>query len=110
VVYETLEADGEPLRTGRVLSADFTNAGRRLDAMWFQEPGQRGGYYNFDGQSLERAFLASPLRVLARDQQLRDALPPDPARMDTAQRRRLRRAHRHPVRSVGEGRSTSPAA
>jgi murein DD-endopeptidase MepM/ murein hydrolase activator NlpD len=63
VVYETLEADGEPLRTGRVISADFTNAGRRLDAMWFQEPGQRGGYYNFQGQSLERAFLASPLAV-----------------------------------------------
>ncbi len=63
VVYETLEADGEPLRTGRVISADFTNAGRRLDALWFQEPGQRGGYYNFQGQSLERAFLASPLAV-----------------------------------------------
>ena len=63
VVYETLEADGEPLRTGRVISTDFVNAGRRLDAMWFQEAGQRGGYYNFQGQSLERAFLASPLAV-----------------------------------------------
>jgi murein DD-endopeptidase MepM/ murein hydrolase activator NlpD len=63
VVYETLEADGEPLRTGRVISADFTNAGRRQDAMWFQEAGQRGGYYNFQGQSLERTFLASPLAV-----------------------------------------------
>ena len=63
VVYETLEADGEPMRTGRVISADFNNAGRRQDAMWFQEPGQRGGYYNFQGQSLERAYLASPLAV-----------------------------------------------
>jgi murein DD-endopeptidase MepM/ murein hydrolase activator NlpD len=63
VVYETLEADGEPLRTGRVISADFDNAGRRLDAMWFQEAGQRGGYFNFQGQSLERAFLAAPLAV-----------------------------------------------
>ncbi|MDB5860868.1 MAG: hypothetical protein JWQ76_4557 [Ramlibacter sp.] len=63
VVYETLEADGEPLRTGRVISADFTNAGRRQDAMWFQEAGQRGGYFNFQGQSLERAFLAAPLAV-----------------------------------------------
>ncbi|WP_240980436.1 M23 family metallopeptidase [Ramlibacter agri] len=61
VVYETLEADGEPLRTGRVISADFVNAGRKLDAMWFQETGQRGGYYNFAGESLERAFLAAPL-------------------------------------------------
>lgn len=28
VVYETLEADGEALRTGRVLSAEFVNAGK----------------------------------------------------------------------------------
>jgi murein DD-endopeptidase MepM/ murein hydrolase activator NlpD len=62
VVYETLEADGEPLRTGRVISAEFNNAGRNLDAIWFQQAGQpRGGYYNFAGQSLERTFLAAPL-------------------------------------------------
>lgn len=64
VLYETLEADGEPLRTGRVISADFTNAGRQVEAMWYQEPGAaRGGYFNFSGESLERAFLASPMEV-----------------------------------------------
>ncbi|HEY0825134.1 MAG TPA: M23 family metallopeptidase [Ramlibacter sp.] len=63
VVYETLEADGEPLRTGRVVSAQFVNGGRTLEALWFQEPGQRGGYYDFQGQSLQRAFLASPMEV-----------------------------------------------
>ena len=63
VVYETLEADGEPLRTGRVVSAQFVNAGRTLEALWFQEPGQRGGYFDFQGRSLERTFLASPMEV-----------------------------------------------
>lgn len=63
VVYETLEADGEAMRTGRVVSAQFVNAGRALEALWFQEPGQRGGYYDFHGRSLERAFLASPMEV-----------------------------------------------
>lgn len=63
VVYETLEADGEPMRTGRVVSAQFVNAGRTLEALWFQEAGQRGGYYDFAGQSLERTFLASPMEV-----------------------------------------------
>jgi murein DD-endopeptidase MepM/ murein hydrolase activator NlpD len=63
VVYETLEADGEPMRTGRVVSAQFVNAGRALEALWFQVPGQRGGYFDFDGRSLERAFLASPMEV-----------------------------------------------
>lgn len=63
VVYETLEADGEALRTGRVVSTQFVNAGRTLQAVWFQEPGQRGGYFDFHGRSLERTFLASPMEV-----------------------------------------------
>jgi murein DD-endopeptidase MepM/ murein hydrolase activator NlpD len=63
VVYETLEADGEPMRTGRVVSAEFVNAGRQLDALWFEQPGHRGGYYDFQGRSLERTFLASPVEV-----------------------------------------------
>ena len=63
VVYETLEADGEPLRTGRVVSAQFVNGGRTLEALWFEQPGQRGGYYDFQGRSLQRAFLASPMEV-----------------------------------------------
>ena len=68
VVYETLEADGEALRTGRVLSAEFVNAGKSYQAMWFQAPGQdtlttptKGGYYTLDGKSLRRAYLSSPM-------------------------------------------------
>jgi murein DD-endopeptidase MepM/ murein hydrolase activator NlpD len=61
VVYESLEADGEPLRTGRVLSAEFVNDGKTYQAMWFQEPGSKGSYYTLDGQSLRRAYLASPM-------------------------------------------------
>ena len=63
VVYETLEGDGEPLRTGRVLSAEFVNNGKTFQAMWFQDPvaAGKGGYYSLDGQSLRRAFLASPV-------------------------------------------------
>jgi len=69
VVYEVLEGDGEPLRTGRVLSAEFVNAGKTYQAMWFTPPGQnadgqppKGGYYTLDGQSLRRAFLSSPVQ------------------------------------------------
>lgn len=74
VVYETLEGDGEPLRAGRVLSAEFVNAGKAHQAMWFQEPAPgnsqqsaathnltKGGYYTLAGDSLRRAYLASPL-------------------------------------------------
>ncbi len=69
VVYETLEGDGEPLRTGRVLSVEFVNKGKAFQAMWFQAApsanadvtASKGGYYTLDGQSLRRAFLASPM-------------------------------------------------
>ncbi len=66
VVYETLEADGEALRTGRVVSTEFVNNGKTLQAMWFRDPAvgataAKGGYYTLDGQSLRRAYLASPM-------------------------------------------------
>lgn len=61
VIYETLEADGEFLRAGRVLAAEFQNRDKIHNAMWFQEPGQRGAYYAMDGSSLSRAYLSSPV-------------------------------------------------
>ena len=71
VVYETLEGDGEPLRAGRVLSTEFVNAGKTFQAMWFQDPvggaqatsaaQAKGSYYTLSGESLRRAFLASPM-------------------------------------------------
>jgi murein DD-endopeptidase MepM/ murein hydrolase activator NlpD len=61
VVYETFEADGQSLRSGRVLSAEFENNGKTHQALWFQEPGKKGGYYRPNGDSLVRAYLASPV-------------------------------------------------
>ncbi len=62
VVYESIEADGEVLRAGRVLSAEFVNNGKTHQAFWFKEANAKeGGYYNADGVSLRRAYLASPL-------------------------------------------------
>ena len=72
VVYESLEGDGESLRTGRVLSAEFVNNGKTFQAMWFQDPvagnvsanldnRNKGGYFTLDGRSLRRSFLASPM-------------------------------------------------
>lgn len=74
VVYETLEGDGEPMRAGRLLSAEFVNSGKTYQAMWFQDPSRpagaasnegheqaKGAYYTLAGESLKRAFLASPM-------------------------------------------------
>lgn len=61
VVYESLEADGEPLRAGRVLSTEFYNNGKSHQAMWFQEAGKKGAYYTLDGKSLRQAYLNYPV-------------------------------------------------
>jgi len=61
VVYEALEADGELLRFGRLLSAEFVSRGKSHQVLWFEAPGHSGAYFTFDGESTRRAFLASPL-------------------------------------------------
>jgi murein DD-endopeptidase MepM/ murein hydrolase activator NlpD len=63
VVYETFWQNGEYVRAGRVLAGEFVNNGTTHQSVWFEEPGskQGGGYYTFDGRSLKKAFLKSPL-------------------------------------------------
>lgn len=65
VVYESLSADGQPVtwaeETGRVLAAEFLNAGKVHQVLWYADGNGKPGYYGFDGQSRRRAFLASPL-------------------------------------------------
>ncbi len=61
VVYETFEGDGQTLRTGRVLAAEFARGAKTYQALWFQEPGQKGGYYRPNGSSLRKGYLDSPV-------------------------------------------------
>lgn len=63
IVYETFWQNGEYIRAGRILAAEFINAGKAYQSVWFDDPNnkQSGGYYGFDGKSLKKAFLKSPL-------------------------------------------------
>lgn len=61
VVYESMDADGRTIRTGRVLSAEFESNGHLHQALWFQEPNQKGGYYRPNGDSLRKSYLSSPV-------------------------------------------------
>jgi murein DD-endopeptidase MepM/ murein hydrolase activator NlpD len=61
VVYEGYFRDGEFVRTGRVLAAEFSNQGRSYRAVYFQDNDGRGGYYTPEGKNLRRTFLRSPL-------------------------------------------------
>lgn len=65
VVYEVFTANGRTVGTGRVLAAELTSHGKRLQALWFaprDNPGQ-GGYYTPQGHGLQRGWLTSPLAI-----------------------------------------------
>lgn len=62
VVYETLSLRGQTIRSGRILSAEFTNDQKTYEAHWFVDPSTgQGAYYTPEGKSLRKAFLRSPL-------------------------------------------------
>jgi len=60
-IYEVQYYEGEPVRIGRLISAEFVNQGRTFQAIWFVDPEGRGGYYTLDGKNIRKAFLRSPL-------------------------------------------------
>jgi murein DD-endopeptidase MepM/ murein hydrolase activator NlpD len=60
VIYEVLYHQGQPVRTGRILAAEFVNDGKAFRAVWFEgKDGQ--GYYTPEGKNIRKAFLRSPL-------------------------------------------------
>lgn len=61
VVYEASFSNGEPIKTGRVLSAEFTNQGKTYNAVLYKALDGRESYYSAEGKSLQKAFLRSPL-------------------------------------------------
>ena len=61
VVYEMLYYEGEYLRAGRVLSAEFTNSGKTFEAYLFTDGEGSDGYYSADGQNRAKSFLRSAL-------------------------------------------------
>jgi murein DD-endopeptidase MepM/ murein hydrolase activator NlpD len=61
VVFEAFYSNGEFAYSGRILAAEFTNAGRTLRALYYQDPQGRGGYYTPEGKNMRKSFLRSPL-------------------------------------------------
>jgi murein DD-endopeptidase MepM/ murein hydrolase activator NlpD len=64
VVYESINYLGRPVRSGRILAAEFVNNGKTYRAAWFADPAggeNSSGYYTADGKNIRKAFLRSPL-------------------------------------------------
>lgn len=61
IVFEKVFLDGDFLRYGRVLAAEYRGQRAAATAFLF-EADELTGYYLSDGQSVERLFLAAPCR------------------------------------------------
>ncbi|HQR51010.1 MAG TPA: peptidoglycan DD-metalloendopeptidase family protein [Methylophilaceae bacterium] len=61
VVYEGSYNNGELVKAGRVLAAEFINDGNTYQAVLYQGEDGQSNYYTPNGKSLHKAFLRSPL-------------------------------------------------
>lgn len=61
VVYEELWQDGEKLRDGEIVAAEFSNQGRSYRAVRFPDEDGRASYYTPEGDNMRKAFLRAPV-------------------------------------------------
>lgn len=61
VIYEAGYNDGELIKVGQVLAAEFVNQGKTYRAVLHRHHDGKFGYYTPDGKSIHKSFLRSPL-------------------------------------------------
>ncbi|TAL61613.1 MAG: M23 family metallopeptidase [Bacteroidetes bacterium] len=61
VIYEELFIEGKSLGTGRIYGAQFNRTESSITAIPFIQDGKES-YFDFDGNSLRKAFLKAPLQ------------------------------------------------
>lgn len=64
LVYEDRKTlEGESASPGKILAATFSNQGEIYEAYYFETSSSSSGYYDANGESVERQFLSSPIGV-----------------------------------------------
>lgn len=61
VIYEGSYDQGQLLKTGDVLAAEFVNKGKTYRAVGYRDANNEMHYYTPEGKSLHKSFLRSPL-------------------------------------------------
>lgn len=61
VVYEELYKNGEKIKDGKILAAEFINQGRTFKAVRYIDFEEQPGYYSEQGKSMRKAFLRTPV-------------------------------------------------
>ena len=61
VVYQTLHHDGQKIKDGNILVAEFINKGKVYRAVRYTDPEGHSGYYNPQGENMHKPFLRTPV-------------------------------------------------
>ncbi len=61
VLYEEHFLDGEKLRNGPILAAEFTNQGKTFKAVRYTDKNGDSNYFTPEGNSMRKAFLRTPV-------------------------------------------------
>lgn len=61
VIHEAFYRDGQHVRDGDIVAAEFINAGRSYRALRYTNPDGETDYFAPDGKSMRRAFLRAPV-------------------------------------------------
>lgn len=60
-LYEEIYLNGEKIRDGKIIAAEFINQGESYKAVRYTSPDNRTDYYTPDGKSMRKAFLRTPV-------------------------------------------------
>ncbi len=61
VLYEDIYVDGEKVKEGNILAAQFNNMGKTFEAVRYTNESGDSDYYAEDGASLRKAFIRDPV-------------------------------------------------
>ncbi len=60
---EYLNEDGERVKTGQIVAAEFINDGKRYQSVYYVDPKGRGDYHNPNGKIMRKSFLRTPVNA-----------------------------------------------
>jgi murein DD-endopeptidase MepM/ murein hydrolase activator NlpD len=61
VIYQEMHLEGEKVKDGEILAAQFTNQGQTFTAVRYETSDRGTSYFTPDGDSMRKAFLRSPI-------------------------------------------------
>ncbi|MDX1454375.1 MAG: peptidoglycan DD-metalloendopeptidase family protein [Gammaproteobacteria bacterium] len=64
IIYEEIFRDGEKVKDGPIIAAEFVNDGRVIQAVRFVDDNGNAAYYGPDGRAMRKTFLRAPLNFL----------------------------------------------